>query len=125
MARLLLGGVLLLMCCTAQAEEGVTSAFIRSAASPMLPLDHDRLARKGDSPHLPEQVMLTLAGPGAMAVSWLTNPQARSLYSFAVLVLQSCRSAMLLAMCRTLLLCMPGGSTPPMTGCLESGGVAT
>lgn len=69
--------VLLLGLSTALAGAGVTSQdYRRPPASPFLPIDHERLARDvGAGPHVPEQVHLTLAGPGAMAVSWLTYPQ--------------------------------------------------
>lgn len=61
----------------ALAQDGVTVIdYVRPPASPLLPLEHERLARApAASPHVPEQVHLTLAGPGAMAVSWLTYPQ--------------------------------------------------
>lgn len=95
-----------------------SSSYVRPAASPMLPLDHPLIARRGSSsaengvslsslaaktkknlgrkhrpsssadgdddsapppappgPHDPEQLMLSLAGPGAMAVTWVTHPQ--------------------------------------------------
>jgi len=61
----------------ALAQDGVTiSDYVRPPASSLLPLEHERLARAPTaSPHVPEQVHLTLAGSGAMAVSWLTYPQ--------------------------------------------------
>ena len=83
----LLGALLLLsssLSCHALAEQRITSAYIRSSPSPMLPIDHARLVRTSDSPHQPEQVQLTLAGPGAVAVSWVTNPQVRFLSRLAL-----------------------------------------
>ncbi|KAK9915993.1 hypothetical protein WJX75_007091 [Coccomyxa subellipsoidea] len=69
--------LLLVYALSALAQNGVTvTDYRRPPASPLLPMDHDRLSRdRGVSPHVPEQVHLTLAGPGAIAVSWLTNPQ--------------------------------------------------
>ncbi|EIE27096.1 Metallo-dependent phosphatase [Coccomyxa subellipsoidea C-169] len=69
--------LLLVGAISALAQDGVTvTQYQRPPASPLLPLNHDRLSRDpGLSPHVPEQVHLTLAGPGAMAVSWLTYPQ--------------------------------------------------
>ena len=53
-------------------------------AQPLLPLEHKLLARPaGASPHVPEQVHLSLAGPGSMAVSWLTYPQVSIAVPFA------------------------------------------
>ena len=58
------------------ASAGRTSDYERPSAQPLLPLEHKLLARPaGASPHVPEQVHLSLAGPGSMAVSWLTYPQ--------------------------------------------------
>lgn len=55
---------------------GVTSTYQRPPSRSLLPLEHELLARPaGASPHVPEQVHLSLAGPGSMAVSWLTYPQ--------------------------------------------------
>ena len=69
---LLLAGLL-----SALAQDSVTiTDYSRPPASPDLPMAHERLFRgAGASPHVPEQVHLTLAGPGAMAISWLTYPQ--------------------------------------------------
>ncbi|CAL8470424.1 g9966 [Coccomyxa elongata] len=69
--------LLLLGLLSALAEDSVTiTDYHRPPASPNLPLEHERLSRDaGASPHVPEQVHLTLAGPGAMAISWLTYPQ--------------------------------------------------
>ena len=59
---------------------GVTSDYRRPPSRPLLPMEHELLARPiGASPHGPEQVHLSLAGPGSMAVSWLTYPQVRHL----------------------------------------------
>jgi hypothetical protein len=70
---------LLLGCSAVLAGAGVTvQDYQRPPAGRLLPLDHERLARDPDAgPHVPEQVHLTLAGPGAMAVSWLTYPQVQ------------------------------------------------
>ena len=58
---------------------GVTSDYKRPPSRPLLPLEHECLARPiGASPHVPEQVHLSLAGPGSMAVSWLTYPQVNT-----------------------------------------------
>ncbi len=48
-------------------------------ATPVLPLDHPRMRAAnningGEDPHAPEQVHITLAGPSAMAISWVTHP---------------------------------------------------
>jgi len=64
---------------------------LRRPPSPPLPESHPALARTGTrgggagavgtqasvaaSPHAPEQVMLSLEGPGAVTVSWVTHPQ--------------------------------------------------
>ena len=58
------------------AGAGRTSDYERPPSQPLLPLEHELLARPaGALPHVPEQVHLSLAGPGSMAVSWLTYPQ--------------------------------------------------
>ena len=76
--------LLLVGALSAVAENGVTvTDYRRPPASPLLPLDHVLLSRDpGVSPHVPEQVHLTLAGPGAMAVSWLTYPQVNTKQGF-------------------------------------------
>lgn len=65
---------------SALAQDSVTiTDYHRPPASDDLPLEHERLSRvAGASSHVPEQVHLTLAGPGAMAISWLTYPQVKS-----------------------------------------------
>lgn len=51
------------------------SAYVRPPPSPALPLHHPRLSRTAADPHTPEQRMLSLAGPGAVTVTWVTHPQ--------------------------------------------------
>lgn len=52
------------------------SSYVRPAPSPPLPLQHPRLARAAPThPHAPEQRMLSLAGPGAVTVTWVTHPE--------------------------------------------------
>ena len=75
MATLLAWGLLLLSSSCALGQQSVTSAYVRPSPVPLLPLNHERLVRTAGSPHDPEQVQLALAGPGAMAISWVTNPQ--------------------------------------------------
>ena len=75
MATLLAVGLLLLSSSCALGQQSVTSAYVRPSPVPLLPLNHERLVRTAGSPHDPEQVQLALAGPGAMAISWVTNPQ--------------------------------------------------
>lgn len=74
------------------ASAGRTSDYERPPAQPLLPLEHKLLARPaGASPHVPEQVHLSLAGPGSMAVSWLTYPQVSIAVPFAVCILLAWR----------------------------------
>ena len=81
MATLVAVGLLLLSSGCALGQQSVTSAYIRPSSVPLLPLDHERLSRTADSPHDPEQIQLALAGPGAMAISWVSNPQVNSALS--------------------------------------------
>ncbi len=76
--------LLLLGLLSALAQDSVTiTDYHRPPASLNLPLEHERLSRDaGASPHVPEQVHLTLAGPGAMAISWLTYPQVSLLMHY-------------------------------------------
>ena len=79
-------GLLLSLQGLLNAGAGRTSGYERPPARPLLPMEHKLLARpSGVSPHVPEQVHLSLAGPGSMAVSWLTYPQV-SIATFSVLV---------------------------------------
>ena len=71
-------GLLLLSSGCAVGQQSVTSAYVRPSPVPLLPLNHERLVRTAGSPHDPEQVQLALAGPGAMAISWVTNPQVNN-----------------------------------------------
>lgn len=52
--------------------------FVYRPKTPLLPLDDPRLtpiSNKAEAdPHAPEQVHITLAGPGAVAISWVTHP---------------------------------------------------
>lgn len=93
-------GLVLRLQCLQIPSAGRTSDYKRPASVPLLPLEHKLLARPvGASPHVPEQVHLSLAGSGSMAVSWLTYPQVSivillrwSLHYFCVVswVLLSC-----------------------------------
>ena len=76
-------GLLLSLQCLLNVNGGVTSDYRRPPARPLLPMEHELLARPiGASPHVPEQVHLSLAGPGSMAVSWLTYPQVGPCITF-------------------------------------------
>ena len=118
---------LLLIASSPSVSAQPSTDYVRPAASPVLPLDHPLIARRGSlrsgsgaspswsaeekktttkkhllgrkhrpgsssddgdddasapspppppaGPHDPEQLMLSLAGPGAMAVTWVTHPQ--------------------------------------------------
>lgn len=69
-------GLLLSLQVLLNVNAGVTSDYRRPPSRPLLPMEHELLARPiGASPHVPEQAHLSLAGPGSMAVSWLTYPQ--------------------------------------------------
>ena len=51
--------------------------YVRPGRSAELELQHPLLSRAG-TPHQPEQIHLALAlSPGAVAISWVTHPQAR------------------------------------------------
>lgn len=51
------------------------TGYVRPPLSADLPLTHRRLAQSSASPHNPEQIHLAMAGAGAMAIDWVTNPQ--------------------------------------------------
>lgn len=56
-----------------------TETLVCRPKTPLLPLDDPRLAppcsnHANTDPHAPEQVHITLAGPGAVAISWVTHP---------------------------------------------------
>jgi len=50
------------------------SGYDRPPPSPPLPPHHPALARAAGPPHAPEQRMLSLAGPGAVTITWVTHP---------------------------------------------------
>ena len=70
-----LAGLLLAACALCAAAGAGAAPYSRPAPSRDLPLDDQRLSRRSVSPHSPEQIHLAMAGPGAMAVSWVTHPE--------------------------------------------------
>ena len=78
---------LLIACCgCADAAQntstaGRTSTYVRSTAQQPLSLQHPVLRRHKSHPHAPEQIHLTIAGPGSISVSWVRS--ACSTFSWA------------------------------------------
>jgi len=75
-ARLLLAG--LLLACTWLACVQAERVYLRPPPSADIPLHDARLSRRRASANAPEQVHLTMAGLGVMAVSWVTHPEVRA-----------------------------------------------
>lgn len=100
--RWLLAALLPLLRCVAAADD--TDGLVASPLevlpervwrppTPPLPLNHTYLSKKSPgSPHQPEQVHLTLAGPGAAAISWVTHPQEDAAFMAALRQLQAAAS---------------------------------
>ena len=53
--------------------------YVRPPPSHVLDLAHPSLQPGKGGPHSPEQLHLALAGPGSIAVSWVTRPQVCNL----------------------------------------------
>jgi hypothetical protein len=75
-ARLLPAG--LLLACMLLARIQAERVYSRPPPSVDIPLHDARLSRRHASAHAPEQVHLTMAGLGVMAVSWVTHPEVRA-----------------------------------------------
>lgn len=52
-----------------------SAEYRRPPPSLDLDFEHPLLKKRSDKPHEPEQIHLALAGPGRVAVSWVTRPQ--------------------------------------------------
>ena len=68
---------LLVLCLITFAASNTPSEqqYVRPPPSPILNLEHLSLQSGKGGPHSPEQLHLALAGPGSIAVSWVTHPQ--------------------------------------------------
>ncbi|KFM25345.1 Purple acid phosphatase 18 [Auxenochlorella protothecoides] len=71
------------LCAGSQGDFSNSLHFVRKAPKGHLPATHTRLARHPSAgPSAPEQIHISLAGPGAVAVNWVTpGPETSSSHS--------------------------------------------